>query len=255
LGTRFLVTAVVLGAGCPLHAADAPPQAAARQKIEVSNTRRVDFPAGGTLRFRNSVGVLTVEAWDRTDVEITTIKSTNVEVDARDRDKATHDLERVNVATELHGNELIVSTTFPAHRPFGIFYPLSGRINFDLEYRIKAPANARIIADHTLGQVNIDGLTGDIQVNLAQGEILLHLPEDEKYSIHAKSDFGNVNSDFSDFFDARRRGWLLGHRSVDESSGAHKLDLKVGFGDIVILKINVPKSSGSAPSTPKTDGL
>jgi Putative adhesin len=247
LDTKFLVTAVVLGASCLLQAADAPAPAAPRQKVEVSKTERVDFPSGGTLRFRHSVGVLTVEAWDRPDVEITMVKSTKADVDARERDRAAHDLDRVKVATERKGDELIVSTTFPAHRPFGIFYPLSGRISFNLEYRIKAPADARIVVDHTLGQVNIDGLTGDIQVNLAQGEILLHLPENEKYSIHAKSDFGNVNSDFSD---EKRTGWLLGHRSVDESSGAHKLDLKVGFGDIVILKINVPKSP-----EPKTDGL
>jgi hypothetical protein len=252
LHTKFLVIAVVLGTGCLLSAADAPGQAAPRQKVEVSKTERVDFPSGGTIRFRNSVGVLTVEAWDRPDVEITTIKSTKTEVDASERDKASHELDRVNVATERRGDELVVSTTFPAHRPFGIFYPLSGRTGFDLEYRIKAPANARIIADHTLGQVNIDGLIGDIQVTLAQGEILLHLREDQKYSIHAKSDFGNVNSDFAD---EKRRGWPLGHRSADENPGAHKLDLKVGFGDIVILKINVPKYSELAPSTPKTDGL
>lgn len=252
MGIKCLVIAVVLGAGCLLSAADAPKQAEPRQKIEVSKTERIDFPSGGTLRFRNSVGVLTVEAWDRPDVEITTIKSTNVAVEPGERDKAARDLDRVKVMTERHGDELVVSTSFPPHRPFGIFYPLSGRTSFDLEYRIKAPANARIIADHTLGQVNIDGLTGDIQVNLAQGEILLHLPEDQKYSIHAKSDFGNVNSDFSD---EKRTGWLLGHRSVGESTGAHKLDLKVGFGDIVILKINVPKSSEPAASTPKTDGL
>ena len=86
----------------------------------------------------------------------------------------------------------------PCASPVWHFYPVAGRTSFDLEYRVKAPANARIIADHTLGEVNVDGLAGDIQVTLAQGEILLHLPEDEKYSIHAKSDFGNVSSDFSD---------------------------------------------------------
>ena len=253
MDTKLLVTAFVLGAGCLLQAADAPGQAESIQKIEVSKTERVDFPSGGTLRFRNSVGVLTVEAWDRPDVEITTVKSTKFEVDTRKRDKITHDLDRFNVSTEKHGNELVIASTFPGHRPFGLPYPLSGTVKYELEYHIKAPAHARIIADHTLGQVNIDGLVGDIQVTLAQGQILLHLPEDEKYSIHAKSDFGNVNSDFSA---EKRTGWLLGHRSVDENSGTpHKLNLKVGFGDIVILKINVPKSSDPASPTPKTDGL
>src|ERR1035441_10589892 len=124
LHTKFLVIAVVLGAGCLLRAADAPGKAQPRQKVEVSKTGRVDFPAGGTLRFRNAVGVLTVEAWDRPDVEITTIKSTKVEVDASERERATHELDRVNVATERHGDELVISTIFPAHRPFGVFYPL-----------------------------------------------------------------------------------------------------------------------------------
>ncbi len=54
----------------------------------MSKTERMDFPAGGTLRFTNSVGVLTVEAWDRPVVEITTIKSTRGEYDASEREKA-----------------------------------------------------------------------------------------------------------------------------------------------------------------------
>jgi hypothetical protein len=253
LRAKFILAAVALGAACMLPATDVPTQGGPAEKVEVSKTERVDFPSGGTLRFRNSVGLLNVEAWDRPDLEITTIKSMKAGTDASERDRSTHDLDRVSVTTERRGDELVVSTNFPAHRPFGLFYPLSGRISFDLEYRVKAPANARIVADHTLGQVNIDGLTGDIQVTLAQGQILLHLPQEEQYSIHAKSDFGNVNSDFSD---EKRRGWLLGHRSVGENAGAaHKLDLKVVFGDIVILKINVPKASETTPSTPKTDGL
>src|ERR1700722_16860300 len=93
LRTKFLVTAAVLGAGCLLSAADAPNRAEPKQKIEVSKTERVDFPSGGTLRFRNSVGVLTVEAWDRPEVEITTIKSTKSEFDARDRESGTHELD------------------------------------------------------------------------------------------------------------------------------------------------------------------
>jgi len=250
---RILAT-IGISTGSLLLAGGQTTQDEPKQKVQVSKTERVDFPSGGTLRFRNSVGVLTVEAWDRPNVEITTIKSTRVEVDARDRDKATRDLDRVNVAMERHGDELVITTDFPRHRPFGIFYPLSGNTNFDLEYRIKAPANARIIANHTLGEVNIDSLVGDIQVTLAQGEILLHLPEEEKYSIHAQSDFGSVNSDFSQL--EKRTRWFIGHRSVDANSAApHKLNLKVGFGDIVILKTRVPKFPDPATPAPKADGL
>jgi hypothetical protein len=240
--------AIGLRAGC-LFAADAP-----KQKVQESKTEHVDFPSGGVLRFKHSVGVLTVEAWDQPGVEITTIRTTKREFDANGRASGTQQLEKVKVATARHDDELVITTEFPAHRPFGLPYPLSGNTGFDLEYRIKAPANTRIVADHTLGQVNIDGLVGDVQVSLAQGEILLHLPEDQQYSINAKSSSGSVNSDFST--PERRNGWPLGHHSVKENSAApHKLDLKVGFGDIVILKTRAPKFPVPLTPAAKTEGL
>jgi hypothetical protein len=258
LNTKLLLAAIGLGAGCLLQAAEALKPGEYKQSLQVtSKTEHIDFPSRGTLRFVNSVGVLTVEAWDQPGVEITTVKSTKADIDPRDREKAAQDLERISVATQRKGDELVFTTKYPAHRPFGILYPVSGNTSYVLEYRIKAPANTRIIADHTLGYVNIDGLTSDIQVHVAQGEILLHLPEDQKYTIHAQSNFGSVNSDFSEL--EKRTGWILGHRSDlgngAESAAPHKLNLKVGFGDIVILRIRIPQFPEPTAPAPKTDGL
>jgi len=202
------------------------------------------------LRLTNSIGVLTVEGWDRPDVEITTIRSTKVIDDAQDLEKATHELERVRVAAERRGDELVITTDFPRHRAF---YPL-GETHFDLEYHIKAPTTARLIADHHVGEVNIDSLAGDIHVTLLSGEVLLRLPEEGRYNINAKSDFGDVNSDFPG--QEKRRWWLIGHRIVDENSPApHKLYLRVGFGDIIILKMRVPKPPEPLTPAPKPEGL
>jgi hypothetical protein len=234
--------------------AEAPKKDEPKQKIEVSNTQRIDFPADGTLRLKNSMGVLTVEAWDRPDVEITTVKSTIGEHPVSERDKELRKLDRVHVTAERRGNEVVVTTEFPWKRPFKAPYPLSGNPIIDLDYHIRVPANARVVADHKIGEVNIDGLGNDIQVTLDKGEILLHLPEDGRYNIQAKSDFGTVNSDFSE--PARRTRLLLGHRSDSESSAApHKLNLKVGFGDIVILKTRLPKAQDAAVPAPKAGGL
>ena len=96
-------------------------------------------------------------------------------------------------------------------------------------------------------------MAGDIQVTLLQGQILLHLPEKGQYDIHAKSDCGNVNSDFPG---QKKRAWWLTQRAASEDSpGAHKLNLKVGFGDIVILKTRIPKPPASLLPAPKADGL
>jgi hypothetical protein len=138
-----ILAVIGFGTCCLLFGADDP-----KQKVQVSNTQRMDFPSNGTLRLKNSIGSLTVEAWDRPEVEITTIKSTKVEFGARDREKATHDLERVRVAAERRGDELDITTDFPRYRTFPPPYPLAGKANFALEYRIKAPSTARIIADH-----------------------------------------------------------------------------------------------------------
>jgi hypothetical protein len=194
---------------------------------------------------------LTVEAWDRSEVEITTIKSSKFELDASEREKASHELEKVQVASQRQGTELVITTDFPRNRPFPPPLRPKPETNFALEYHIKAPANTRIIDEHhDVGDVSIDGLTGDIDVNLLQGEIMLHLPEDGQYSIHAKSDFGNVNSDFSSM--DKRRWWLVGHQSENGNTAAqHKLNLRVGFGDIVLLKIRIPKPPDSLIRKPE----
>jgi hypothetical protein len=227
MAMRVLAALIACAIGCLAAWADEP-----QKRPEASTTQRLDFPPGGTLRLEQSIGTLTIEGWDRPEVEMTTTKPDNVRISA-----------------ERRGNEVVVTTDYPAPRiPRN---PLIGGSNFTVEYEIKVPAAARLIARHQVGQVNIDGLSGDIDVTMLQGEILLHMPQDGQYIIHARSDFGNVNSDFPG--PEKRRWWLLGHRILDESPAAHKLNLGVRFGDIVILKIQTPKEP--APLAPKANSL
>jgi hypothetical protein len=58
------------------------------------------------------------------------------------------------------------------------------------------------------------------------------------HGFDAKSDSGGVTSDFPGR--ARRRPWLLGHQFVQKAPAAHNLYLRVGSGDIVILKLRRP---------------
>jgi hypothetical protein len=250
MATRILVV-VGFGALGLLFAADQPKQEQPRERVQVSKTERMDFPSGGTLRLNNSIGALTVEAWDRPDVEITTIKSTLDEYPASGREKAAHQLDKVSFATERQGNELVITTKFPRYGVFPLSYPLAGAPKLDVEYRIKAPSTARLIVNHDVGDVSVDGMVGDIDATVRQGQIMLHLPEDGRYDIHAKSDCGNVNSDFPG---EEKRKWWLSQQAASEDSPGTKLNLKIVFGDIVILKTRVPKPPGSLLPAPKTDG-
>src|SRR5271169_1931131 len=123
--------AVVFGVSCLLLADDEP-----RQKVQVVHTERMDFPSGGLLRFKNSVGELTVEGWDRPDVEITTVKSTKDALAAPDREKASRQLDQVQVSVQRQGEELVITTAIPWRRGLPP--------DFDLDYNIKAPRDAKL---------------------------------------------------------------------------------------------------------------
>src|ERR1700735_4084182 len=104
----------------------------ARQKVQVSKTEKMDFPANGTLRLQNSTGELTIEGWDQPGVEITTTKSGKTAYTAPDRGQAARDLDRVQISTKRNGDEVVVTTDFPHHRAFPYVTPLQTVTNFDL---------------------------------------------------------------------------------------------------------------------------
>src|SRR5579863_4710984 len=65
---------------------------------DVTKTERLDFPSGGTLHLKNSIGELTVEGWDQAGIEITTIKSPR---------NPMAQLDRVQVKAERQKDEVV----------------------------------------------------------------------------------------------------------------------------------------------------
>jgi hypothetical protein len=211
-----------------------------KTRVQLTNTERVDFPPGGALRLNQSSGEVTIEAWDRPEVEVTAVKSTKKDYGTKKREKATRDLARIQVRTERRGNQVVVTTEYPRYKIFPPPVPWhSGRADFDLEYRISAPRDARLVVDHKSGEVHVDNVSGDVRITVRKGSITLRLPEDNTYAIDAKGDIGGVFSEFPG--ELHRRLGLLGHRFMQNPSpGAHQLYLRVGFGDVAILKVLKP---------------
>jgi hypothetical protein len=215
-----------LGASC-LLAGNEP-----KQRIQVSNTQRADLMPGGALRIENSTGELMVLGWDRPDIEITTVKFSKA-YDPKEREKATKELDEVRISVEPRDRDLVIKTDFPRHSAFSP--PFRGGTRFDLEYYIKAPRDARVIVAHDVGGVHVEDMTGDISVTARQGEITLRIPGEGQYTIDARSKLGDVISDFPGR--GKQKPWLLGHQfASDTAAGAHKLFLRIGYGDIIIWK-------------------
>ena len=223
---------LMLGLGCLLAANDEVPR-----KIQVAKTEHAELPAGGSVRFKNSTGELTIEGWDQPGVEITTTKSTKLAYPAAgvEHDKAARMLDEVKVSEALQGSELVITTEFPRHRRF-LPRPSVGARDFDLEYVVHVPRNAKLIVDQDSGEIHFDDVTGDVHATLLQGQMTLRLAQGSLYGIDAKSRIGEVISDFA----GTTKREHLGHAFLQDAQAPHNLYLRNGFGDILILQAHRP---------------
>ena len=214
-GLLVLLTLGISGAVC------------GQQKIAIAETESMDFPAGGVLHLRHSLGDVFIEGWDQTGTEITITESSVVAYDGGHK----HRLDDASVTAQRSGDELVITTALGGRGSLG------SRAGFD--YRIRIPRDARVRVEHDAGEVHVADIAGDLQVTNRRGEITLRLPPEEAYAVDASSKFGNVVSDIPGR--EQRRFWLVGHRFVPSvAEAAHKLDLRTGYGDIVIQRIRRP---------------
>jgi hypothetical protein len=225
--------ALIFGISCLAAAEDE-----LKQTVQIAKTEHVDFPSGGTVTLKNSIGEVTIEGWDQPGLDLTTVKSTKTEYASAEREKASHDLDRVKIGVERKGSELVITTVYPKHRRLPLSSPFHPGVNLDLDYLIKVPRDTRLVVDHDEGEIHLDDVAGDVRATTHQGTISLRLPEGARYSIDAKSDLGSVTCDFPGT--TKGRLWFLGHRFTETSQAPHKLYLRAGYGDIIILKIRQP---------------
>jgi len=191
----------------------------------VTETHTYSLSAKGTIHLENAAGDVTIEAWDQPRVELTVIKS------APDPKL----LQKISVTAEAGPNALNIAAKYPKYRR--IERPFRWTLNFDLQYRIKAPKTARLVIDEYAGQVNVSGMSGEIRARNGNGDIFLLMP-DGNYAIHAHTKIGEIDSDFPG--KQRQNALLFGHDFVSNGGGGSKLDLRIGTGTVMVLKIRKP---------------
>jgi hypothetical protein len=229
------IAALACGMTCLLLADDP-----VRQKVQVTSTQRLDLASGGTVRLKNSAGQVSIEAWDQPGVEITTVKSTRNEYTAAEGAKATHDLDGVKIAAGRSNGEVVINTNYRRKRRLPFALLVGNATNIDLNYSIKVPRDAHLVVDHEIGDVYFDDVTGDIRATTHQGTITLRLPAGSQYELDAKTKIGSITSDFPG--STKRRGWLIGRNFLHEAKAPHKLYLRAGVGDIIILEARMPRT-------------
>jgi hypothetical protein len=110
---------------------------------------------------------------------------------------------------------------------------------------IKVPRTAKLIVKHGDGEVHVDDVTDNIRATARQGLIELRVVSEMPPAIDAKSYVGALNSDFAG--KETLQPLHFGHKFEKRASTAPQtLHLRIGYGDIVILKAHEPQRPGPA---------
>ncbi|MGD1093547.1 MAG: DUF4097 family beta strand repeat-containing protein [Bryobacteraceae bacterium] len=208
----------------------------AKEILSSTHTERFNVASTGAVRLENSFGEVDIDGWDRPEIEVTVVRSTERLYDAKERAEAQRRLDSVHITAKQNGNDVVISTVYPPRNV--LTHPLSRRSDIEISYRIRAPRASRLIIDHNNGGVNVSDISGDIHATVTNGQITLTLASDRPYAIDAQSKLGEV---YSDFEGRDQRRHVLGEEFTSQTpASATHLHLRVRVGDIVIAKLHGP---------------
>jgi len=202
----------------------------AERPVQVVTTESVDY-SGGTIRLTSMYGELNVEMWEEPRVEVTATRTAFRHADSKDEEQGKAYLNRIKVAVKKAANgDVEVTTQFPGRNRF--MRAIRGLGDFNLDYRVKVPRNARLEIRHGVGDVMIEGVDGDIDAKVKSGDIVVQLPSSGNYAIDAKTSLGTV---YSDTDGKQGSSYLVGQRL--EGGSGHTVHLRVSVGGISIQRV------------------
>jgi len=226
---------------CLVLSLSAQAQTVTKRQAESTTKQNLEFGPKGAIQIVDSFGSVKVEGWDKDEVELTVTKKTQKKYESKNLAKAAKELERVQVAMQRlsESTMLVISTTFPPRTPTRL---MRGKSNLNLEYLVKVPRQSTLLIKHDIGEVEVTGVSGDIEATSRIGEISLRLPEEQQYSVDARVRIGDVSSEFGP--DSQRQGpFSVGAKLAGEPVAlTRRIFLRLGIGDIEVTKLRAEKS-------------
>jgi hypothetical protein len=165
-----------------------------------------DFAAGGMLHVHLNVGDLHIRRGDSAKI--------NLHYTVKCRNERTATDARVDF--ETHGRDATLEFQVP-----------TGHAQFDVE--LEVPQNTNLDVHEKVGDVTVEDVEGDKEVNLGVGDIHLSDGPSGYHLIHASAGIGDVNSAGY----GETSGWL-GKTLKYRGEGKYELRARVGVGDITL---------------------
>ena len=183
----------------------------AAQAETLKETFQKTYPlkAGGELEVHNKNGGITVEAWDRAEVQVVAIK----QVKTSGNERAREAMKNLRIDVKPSAGSLYIETRFPKEGD-GFFDWLTGdNINYSVNYKIKAPrqlvaelhsTNGGVRLVGTRGRANLQTTNGGVTVEQAQGEIRMRSTNggltvvDAAGTLDGSTTNGGINAELSE---------------------------------------------------------
>lgn len=166
-----------------------------------------EFTSGGILHVHLKVGDLHIRRSDSNKINLRyTIKS-----------RREQNVKNASVDFDVHGSD----ATLDFHAP------TMSNTSFDVE--LEVPANTNIDTHMKVGDLTVENVEGDKDLELGVGDIRLTREPSTYRLVRASTGIGDVNSDGY----GETRGWL-GKTLKFSGEGKYELHAHVGVGDITL---------------------
>lgn len=175
--------------------------------FEETHTDARDFPTGGLLHVRLSVGDLHIRRGDGNKISLRyTVKSRHE--DAVKNAHVDFDVHGSNANIEFHGSS-------------------TSNTQFDVE--LEVPANTNLDVHGKVGDLNVEDVEGDKDLELGVGDIRVTRERSTYRVVRASAGIGDVKGDGY----GETSGWL-GKTLKYRGDGKYELRAHVGVGDITL---------------------
>jgi hypothetical protein len=174
-------------------------------RYEETHSDSREFVSGGYVHVRFSVGDIHVRRGDSAKIKLQyTVKS-----------RRESNVKDAHVDFDVKGNDASIE-----------FHAPSSNTEFDVE--LEVPANTNIDVHEKVGDMTIDNIEGNKDLDLGVGDIRVVAPAQSMYKlVSASTGIGDVDSDGY----GETNGWL-GKTLKYRGDGKYELRARVGVGDI-----------------------
>ncbi len=198
---------------------------------------------GGTLDLSNVNGSITIEAWDRSEIEVRADKIAK----SPNEDEANKALQRLKVFVDSKPSRLRVEAKFP-HQHNGVLGWLSGRnVETKVEFKVHIPREVNLEIENVNGAISLTGGKGEISLVTVNGGVTA---SDAQGNVKLESTNGGIEA-------VRTRG-VLSAATINGRVEAQLIEL--GAGKISLestnggISLELPASARANLSASTTNG-